>query len=66
MSPKPLDQDLLPEDATPVDRVRHWVHGKFDHLINPLVIGGAATTGRGLNTAVRGTTEFMRSLFSRS
>jgi len=65
MSAKKLEHSLSP-DASPVERMQHWIHGKYDRVINPLMIGGAAATGRGLNTAVRGTTEFLRSLFSRS
>ena len=63
MSAKKLEHS---PDASPVERMQHWIHAQYDDVINPLVIGGAAATGRGLNTAVRGTKEFLRSLFSRS
>ncbi|MFH1444830.1 MAG: hypothetical protein ABIG34_05615 [Candidatus Peregrinibacteria bacterium] len=64
MKSNTLDRD--PAMQSPVERVQRWVHGSFDRVINPVVVGGMGAVGRGINTTIRGIKEFGHSLFSRS
>ena len=66
MSAKPLDRHETSPGITPVERAQQWFNDKFDRIINPVVVGGMTTTGRMINTAARGVTQFVRSVFSRS